>query len=130
MGLSVANLKKLCQQAVVELKFKRRLNKLGFPPNRRMLCTLNVPLLNGDIGKNILNFTRPNNRPPYNAESKGLVVVWDIIMQNWRAIPAESCEVATVFNLLSKADQAKFFNFFDKVIMKMTASQKKNFMDK
>ena len=82
------------------------------------------------IGKNILNFVRPTKGPPYNAESKGLVVVWDIIMQNWRAIPADSCEVAVVFNLTTKADQAKFFNFFDKVIMKMTASQKKNFMDK
>jgi hypothetical protein len=130
MGLGVANLKRLCQQSVVELKFKRRQKKIGFPANRRMLCTLNVQLLNGDIGKNILNFTRPTSSPPYNAESKGLVVVWDIIMQNWRAIPSESCEVATVFNLNTKSDQAKFFNFFDKVVLKMTASQKKIFMDK
>jgi hypothetical protein len=130
MGLSVASLKKICQQSVVEIKFKRRNKKLGFPPNRRILCTLNVQLLNGDIGKNILNFVRPTQNPPYNAESKGLVVVWDIIMQNWRAIPAESCEIATFFNLTTKADQAKFFNFFDKVVLKMTASQKKNFIDK
>lgn len=130
MGLSVQGLKTLCQQSVVELKFIRRRDKAGYPPNRRMLCTLNVPLLNGDIGKNILNFIRPMKGPPYNPASKGLVIVWDIIMQNWRAIPADSCVIAQVFKLNTKAEQAKFFSFFDKVIMKMTASQKKEFMDK
>jgi hypothetical protein len=130
MGLTVGNLRKICQQSVVELKFIRRIPKIGMPPFRRMLCTLNVPLLNGDIGKNILNFIRPTNNPPYNAEEKGLVVVWDILMQNWRAIPAASCEIAVVYKLSTKADQAKFFKFFDTVIGKMNEAQKRSFMAK
>ncbi len=128
--MTVPNLKKLCKEAVVELKFVRRIKKVGFPTDRRILCTLNVQLLNGDIGKNILNFKRPTKPPPYNAEAKGLVVVWDIIMQDWRAIPAESCVLGKVFKMGTKAEQAEFFRYFDLVIGKMTSSQKKIFMNK
>jgi hypothetical protein len=129
MALSVAGLKKLCQTGILELKFVRR-NKLRIPSTRRMLCTLNFQVLNSELGKQILNFKPPKSSPSYNAESKGLVVVWDIFMQDWRAIPANSCELIKMFKMGTTKEQAEFWRYFDLVLGKMTAMQKKAFMDK
>ena len=126
MSLSVGGLKKLCSSNVVELKFVRR-NKLRIPPTRRMLCTLDSTLLNSTLGKEILNFKPPRYSPPYNAASKSLVVVWDVIMQDWRAIPADSCEVVTA---ISTKPVSTFWKYFNTVLSKMTTTQKKGFMDK
>jgi hypothetical protein len=126
MSLSVGGLKKLCSSNVVELKFVRR-NKLRIPPTRRMLCTLDSTLLNSTLGKEILNFKPPRYSPPYNAASKNLVVVWDVIMQDWRAIPADSCEVVTA---ISTKPVSTFWKYFNTVLSKMTTTQKKGFMDK
>ena len=131
--MTVPNLKKLCKEAVVELKFVRRVKKMGFPMQRRMFCTLNVPLLNGDIGQNILNFKRPTKPPPYNAEAKGLVVVWDIIMQDWRNIDAKSAVVikktsedSLPIYVNDQEGIQKFALFFNAKIRRMNARQ---FMD-
>ncbi len=129
MALSVAGFKSICSSSIVEIKFVRR-DKQRIPSTRRMLCTLNVAVLNSDLGKNILNFKPPTSDPPYNAESKGLVVVWDLFMQNWRAIPANSCELVKVFKMSTKKEQTEFWRYFDLVIRKMTTSQKRAFMNK
>jgi hypothetical protein len=126
MALSVGGLKNLCLSNVVELKFVRR-NKLRIPSTRRMLCTLDPTLLNSTLGKEVLNFKPPRFSPPYNAESKGLLTVWDVIMQDWRNIPVNASEVVTA---ISTKPVQTFWNYFDKVLSKMTASQKRAFMDK
>jgi hypothetical protein len=126
--MTVGNLKQACLSAVVELKFVRR-NKMRIPSTRRMLCTLDGKLLNSDLGKEILNFKSPRFSPPYNAESKGLVVVWDIIMQDWRAIPADSCVVVTMIKTQPRQEK-NFWEYYNKVLSKMNANQKKTFMDK
>jgi hypothetical protein len=129
MALSVTGLNTLCLNSIIELKFVRR-NKLRIPPTRRMLCTKNVQVLNSDLGKNILNFVPPTSNPPYNAAAKGLVVVWDLFMQDWRAIPAESCELVKIFKMSTKKEQTEFWRYFDLVLGKMTSAQKKAFMKK
>ena len=129
MSLRITGLKSLCSSSIVEVKFVRR-TKLRIPPTRRMLCTLNVAVLNSTLGKNILNFVPPTSEPPYNAESKGLVVVWDIFMQDWRAIPANSCELVKVFKMGTKNEQTEFWRYFDLVLNKMTTAQKRAFMNK
>jgi hypothetical protein len=126
MSLSIGGLKKLCLSNAVELKFVRR-NKLRIPPSRRMLCTLDSALLNSTLGKEILNFKVPRFSSPYNAASKGLLIVWDIIMQDWRAIPVDSCEVVSA---VSTKPANIFWEYFNRVLGKMTVSQKKSFQDK
>jgi len=126
--MTAGNLKNACLNSVVELKFVRR-NKLRIPSTRRMLCTLDGKLLNSDQGKEFLNFKAPRFSPPYNAESKGLVVVWDIIMQDWRAIPADSCVIVTAIKTQPRQEK-NFWEYYNKVLSKMTANQKKAFMDK
>lgn len=129
MAFSVKDLTRLCEKNVVELKFVRR-NKLRIPSTRRMLCTLDGLLLNSILGKKLLNFRAPRYAPPYNAASKGLVVVWDIVMQDWRAIPADSCQLVSAIKTSPANLQKNFWEYYDKVLKKMTSVQKKSFMDK
>lgn len=127
-ALSLTGLRRLCKQNVVELRFTRR-NKARLPRKRRMLCTLDVALLNSPQGKKFLNFRPARYAPIYNAESKGLLPVWDIIMQDYRNIPVESVDVVMAIST-KETGQKKFWEYFDKVIAKMSAAQKAAFMDR
>ena len=117
----------LCRENLVELKFDRR-RPLGYQfPHRRMLCTLDPVILDSELGLKILNFKKPFTGPAYNAAAKNLLTVWDIIMQDWRNIPVENSNV--IATVPTKPPE-KFWEYFDKVISKMTAKQKANFINK
>lgn len=127
MKLSLTGLLQLCKENLVELKFDRR-RPFGYPfPHRRMLCTLDPVILNSELGLKILNFKEPFTSPPYDAKSKNLLTVWDIIMQDWRNIPVENTNV--IATVPTKPPE-KFWEYFDKVISKMTQKQKANFINK
>ena len=123
MNLSINGLKTLCQQNVVELVFNKRTNN----QHRRMLCTLDFFLLNSDLGKQIFKFNPPRYSPPFDASSKGLVTVFDIIMLNWRNIPVANAAIVTAIPTDPAED---FWKYFDKFISKMSTSQKAAFMQK
>lgn len=127
MKLSLDGLKKLCNVNLVELRFTRRLKFTNLPPTRRMLATLDAELLNSALGKQILNFRPPTQSAPYNAASKNLLTVWDLLYQDWRNVPVENVFVVSA---VPTKPQEKFWEYFDKVIGKMTAAQKANFMSK
>lgn len=125
-GLSPLTVMKICQTNLVELKFTRR-DKTRKPTSRRMLCTLDRKLLNSVFGKETLNFKKPKNPPPYNAIKKNLATVWDIMMQDWRNVSCEGCEIVSV---IPTTPMAKFLKYFVDVILQMSPAQKKGFMDK
>lgn len=125
MKLSIGGLKQLCQINIVELKFNRR-TKIS-PPTRRMLATLDPIILDSELGRKVLNFKPPVKTPSYDAASKGLLTVWDILFQDWRNVPVEACEVVST---VSSRPPEKFWDYFNKVIGKMTAQQKASFMSK
>jgi hypothetical protein len=140
MALSVTGLKTLCRSNIVEIKFVRR-TKNRIPPNRRILCTLCSEILNGRVTGKLLNFKPPRFPPPYDAEARGLLTVWDILMQDWRNIPVESCVIVKVTNILPEKNFLSFFKnffglpeknfllYFNNVLKNMTAEQKKYFME-
>lgn len=126
MAVGLQNLAKICSSNIVELKFVRR-NKMRIPPTRRMLCTLDSILLNSDAGKNLLNFRIPTKPPRYNAAARGLLTVWDIIMQDYRNIPVDAVEVVTV---IPTRPLASFLKFFNQKLSKMSSMEKLAFMEK
>lgn len=126
MAVSWGNLFKICSSNLVELKFVRR-NKKNPIPTRRMLCTLDSRLLRSTFGKNILNFKVPKFKPPYNAKSKNLLTVWDILLQDWRNIPCDSIEVVSV---VPTVPLKNFLVYFDKHIKPMTTAEKEQFLGK
>lgn len=127
MKLTLTGLGDLCLKNVVEIKFNRRRPSGYRYPHRRMLCTLDPEILFSDLGKQILNTKTPSNNPAYDAKSKNLLIVWDILMQDWRSIPVESVDVIATVPTTPVED---FWKYFDKVIRKMGSRQKLNFINK
>lgn len=127
MGLSTSGLRQLLESNVVELKFQRRNPSPGRALSRRMLCSLNLNILNSDIGQKIFNFKPPSGRKAYSFESYNLISVFDMFMQDWRAIPAESVNIIQV---IPCDPPLKFWEYFDEILSKMSAQQKAQFMDK
>jgi hypothetical protein len=110
---------------VVELVFHRRRPKLGLPENRRMLCTLNYDILRSENGRTILNFKEASGTSAYNPQQKGLVVVWDILKQDWRTVNTESCKIISTIPALPPET---FWDYFNKIILPMSAGQKAAFI--
>jgi hypothetical protein len=125
--LTLSGLKALCETHLVELKFIRRIKNVGNLPTRRMLCTRDMRILNSDIGKTVFNFIVPSKSPPYDATTKNLLTVFDIIFQDWRNIPVESVMVVMA---IPTNPQKTFWEYFDRVLRKMTKTQKQTFINK
>lgn len=124
-------LEKLLSENVVELKFRRRHKKGGHPPTRRMFCTTSMPLLNNIVGKSTLKYRPPKGVGlPYVPIQKGLVVCWDIFMQDFRQIPLESVDVIRTWPLKTEDDISQFWGYFMDIVHPMTPEQKTRFMDK
>lgn len=125
MRLTLGGLEKLCRENVVEVKFTRRIPK-GNSTTRRMFATCDSLLLESKEGLSILNYRIPTSAPAYDARSRGLLPVWDIFMQDHRNIPASSCEVISV---VKTRPPETFWEYFNNILSKMSASQKAAFME-
>jgi hypothetical protein len=125
---SVKGFKTLCQSHVVDVVFYRRSSPIGGKAMRRMLCTLNVELLNSTFGKKTLKFRSPMQSPPYNAEAKGLVTVWDIFRQDWRNVPVKAALVMQAPYTMPATPVKNFIEYFDKTIQPMTLGQRQQYI--
>ena len=134
-------LKRFLTLYAAEIRFERR-TKGRLPRMRRMWATLDPLLLNSVGGKKILHFRKPRFSPAYNAASKNLLVVWDLIMCGWRAVPVDAVDVIKggrtiptrfIKNLNNKVDnkraQDEFWYYFQTAVAKMTPGEKSSFMD-
>ena len=129
MRLSMSGIAALLSTNVVELRFRRRRVKPNFNIERRMLCTNDQLLLNSMGGMHILNY-RPvghGSGLKYNPTMKNLVISWDLLMQDWRAINCNDCDVVSV--LQSSPNPDKFWTYFTEKIATMGADQKMVFMN-
>jgi len=127
MRLSRAGLMALLRNNAVELRFTRRKPRVGDLPHRRMLATNDVSLLNSSAGRTALNFRPATGRLKFSPAQKNLIVVWDIFMQDYRLVPAESADVVSV---IPTSPPEKFWEYFSKTLTKMSAADKERFMDK
>ena len=86
--MTVSQLKAITDENVVILQFiKKTDNKL-----RIMTCTTCLPLLESQEGILSLHFRKTNNSPPYNPLPDNLIV-WDIIKEDYRQIPANRVHI-------------------------------------
>lgn len=111
---------------VLELKFNRRRPRKNIPSTRRMLCTLDYSLLNSERGLSVLNFKAPASSSSYNTKEHGLVTVWDILMQDWRTVNTESCNIIST---IPSSTGEEFWEYFNNVILPMSAAQKAAFIN-
>lgn len=108
---------------VIDLRFVRRRQLNTKPPTRRMLCTKSFELLNSVNGRLALNYRPPGNVPSYDTVEKNLIIVWDIFMQDYRTINADSVSVLTIM----PADES-FWKYFNENLRGMSSSDKLAFM--
>lgn len=108
---------------VVEVRFVRRRQLPGLGPVRRMLCTNNSTVLTSPNGRIVLNYRTPTNALNYNPAQKNLIITWDILMQDFRTISLDDCEIVRQFQ-----PNDEFWNFFNETIFPMSLQQKVAFM--
>ena len=119
------HLKNLLLTNVAEIKFARRLPVVDVNkgPTRRMWCTNCLALLNSFNGKNVLRYRIPKYLPKFNPNEKNVIVTWDILMQDFRCINMDSCEL-----MQSMPANDDFWTYFNENLLLMTTQQKINFM--
>lgn len=124
MKVALPTLKTLLELNVIELKFTRRRPKPGVPPTRRMLCTNSNNILRSEPGRKLLNFKESiKPGPQFNTRAKNIVIVWDILVQDYRCVNVDDCDVVQVIE-----DQEQFWKYYNDVLYPMTPSQKTAFM--
>ena len=109
---------------VCEIRFTRRRPVKGKSPTRRMWCTKSYKLLNSTNGRVGLNYKPPSGPKQINESLYNVLVVWDILMQDYRIVNFDQC------NLIQQipADD-NFWKYFNENIYPMTTEQKINFMN-
>ena len=128
MRIGIGALTLLLQNSVVEVRFRRRIEKAGYQDYRRMLCTNDRLLLNSQLGRNILNYNPPRDGGlKYNPAAKNLIPVWDVFMQNFRAINCNDVDVVAVIK--TSPDATEFWKYFNENLIPMSSDQKAAFMN-
>ena len=128
MRLGIGALGILLLNSVVEVRFRRRIEKAGYKDFRRMLCTNDRLLLNSLLGRNILNYNPPHDGGlKYNPAQKNLIPVWDIFMQNYRMINCNDVDVVSVIK--TSPDPTEFWKYFNENLIPMSSDQKAAFMN-
>lgn len=123
MPATYANLYQSLLNNVVEVQFVRRRQIAGLGAVRRMLCTNNNALLTSPNGRIVLNYRTPTQGLKFNPAQKNLIVTWDIIMQDFRLISLDDCEINRTF-----PPTDEFWNFFNEEIFTMSTQQKFAYM--
>jgi hypothetical protein len=124
MLITQPSLNAILKNNVCEIKFLRKRPKQGRSPFRRMICTNSNTLLLGIDGRMTLNYDPPKAGPKYNHTEKNVIVAWDLLMQSFRTINCQSCNL-----IRTVAANEEFWNFFRQELLPMTPGQKLMFMD-
>lgn len=122
MRINLPSLRSTLQSNVCEIIFEKRRPKPGDSSQRRMLCTLDENILNSVNGRTTLNYKPPSGSPKYNPASKNLLPVWDIMMQSWRMVSMDNCQITNTI------PEDEFFQYFNKNIYPMSADEKRAYM--
>lgn len=124
MKVAHPTLKALLEKNVLEIKFTRRRPKPGLPPTRRMLCTNSNNVLRSEPGRKLLNYSEPiKKNPGYNPRAKSIVIAWDILVQDFRCISVDDCDIVSIIN-----DDEEFWSYYNDILYPMTPKQKTAFM--
>jgi len=119
-----SQIRKLTDFDVIEVTFKRRGWPIAKPfpwqkkETRRMLATANWKFI-----QNTKEFKfkpprgiRPRSKAWY--KKRKLVIVWDLILLNWRIISLDDYDVVNVFKTKTKKEQKEFLRNYTNLLKK------------
>lgn len=124
MAVSVQTLNNLLLRNVLDIRFIRRDPIPNKPATRRILCTKSYDLLNSTNGRVVLNYRPPKNNKQFNESQTNACVVWDILMQDYRIVPADT---ATILEEIPANEN--FWTYFNDKIYTLSTEQKIRFME-
>ena len=79
---------------------------------------VNLPSLKNKLQSNVCEIIFEKRRP----KPGDLLPVWDIMMQSWRMVNMDNCEI------VNEISEDNFFEYFNEKIYPMTADEKRNYM--
>lgn len=124
--------KKLAYSNVCEIVYvRRRPERAPSPPRpeiRRMICAvagINTynPILTDQQGFNVLGFHYPRTGRRLDEVKHDIVVVWDIIMQDYRNVSMEECYLRQI------VPNDAFWQYFRETLSNLSSDQKRQFID-
>jgi hypothetical protein len=113
------------RKSVCIVRFKRRHPKPGFSNYRRMVCTLNVEILNTEPWKKVLRYKQPKGYPKYKPREKNLIIVYDILKRDFRCINCDNVKLLEEV----PADWGTWEQFWFNHIARLRAAEKEEYMD-
>ncbi len=121
-----AELKNLLTYNVCEIVFVRRRPERApdRPEIRRMLCTIDQNLLTSPNGIKSLRFRRPKTSRRLDEVKHDIVVVWDLLMQDYRNVSMDTCYLRQTI-----PTDITFWKYYDNTLLKLSPQQKLQFMD-
>ena len=130
-----SDIRKIVLKDVIEVTFKRRIWPIKFKspwqkkPTRRMLCSANWKYLKSDKQFNWAppKGIRPRSKAWY--KKRNLVIVWDLILRNWRMISLDDYTLVNVYQTHTKDQQTNFSRYY-KNLMKKGRNKLKEFYNK
>ena len=122
MKVHQLQLESILRNHVCDIRFVRRRPERDRPPTRRMICTKSYNLLNSVDGRTKLNY-RPATHPIQVSPMQNLVVVWDILMQDYRNVSMEHCEI------IQQIPEEEFWKYYNEVLYPMSPNDKINLMN-
>lgn len=122
--MTVQALNNLLLRNVLDIRFIRRDPVPNKPATRRILCTKSYDLLNSTNGRIVLNYRAPKNNKQFNESQTNACVVWDILMQDYRIVPADT---ATILEEIPANEE--FWTYFNNKIYTLSTEQKIQFME-
>lgn len=138
-NLSRADLEALFATHMVELSFRRRIKpptrikdrKVGhMKMTRRMLCTARWDIISNPKFRNIFKWKKPkSHRGKQWYSSRKLVIVWDLMKNNWRMISTDKYAILGLFPIMGDEEATKFLQFYRKNIFRRSEGYKLKFSD-
>ena len=117
-------IRKIVKKHVIEVKFKRRIWPIHIPKPwqknnlRRMLCTSNFKF----VSKNaVFKFKKPLGiRPRSDSwyKKRNLIIVWDMILLDWRMISLDDYDIINVYEINNKKDEDTFIKNYKNLLKK------------
>lgn len=123
MKISRGELEAKLQHNVCDIRFLRRHPDKTRPPTRRMICTKSFELLQSVDGRVKLNYRPPIHFTTANPVAQNLVIVWDILMQDYRNVSMENCTIVQELPI------DKFWKYYNEVLYPMSPEDKINLMN-
>ncbi len=115
---------------IIEMRFTRRHDKQGYNPNRRMVCTANWKYLSSMFTRRIFNWKTPKTRRGVSwYKRRGLMIVWDLMIKDFRIIPVGGIKFVSAYKCTSLIEKGRFYLFYRKQVGTLTESQQKKYFN-